>query len=399
MYTKELIKGKKWLAMADGPKHPVTGKRRQISRRGRTKKEAEQKVLDAIAAMKKYKIDESVVKKMTFEQLAAEWFNYYALTSGNKKGTLRIRKTEIQLLNKFIAKIYIVDITLRDYQEILNDLVAQGYARNTISGAHTTAGMIFKYAVKMNYLKENPISGAVVPKKRLTIEDIENNKIEEKYFEKHELEEFLLATKEFGLDLDFERFYLLAFSGMRSGELCALKWSDINFETNEIRITKTIYSEKNNMRDYELIPPKTAGSIRTIEMEDQIIDMLKDHQRRQKKRKLKSRIDPEEYHNENFVFARENGYPFVPFNLIPRMHRILKKTSIKKHATPHIFRHTHISMLTEAGVDLPTIMERVGHDDMKTTTQIYTHVTKKMKKDASQKVQQTFGNILNIGSL
>ncbi|XYJ23039.1 tyrosine-type recombinase/integrase [Bacillus velezensis] len=59
------------------------------------------------------------------------------------------------------------------------------------------------------------------------------------------------------------------------------------------------------------------------------------------------------------------------------MERILEKTSIKKHATPHIFRHTYISMLAEAKVDLPTVMERVGHDDMKTTMKIYTHVTKK----------------------
>ncbi|MER1249814.1 site-specific integrase [Bacillus sp. C10(2022)] len=396
MYTRELIKGKKWLAMADGPKHPVTGKRRQISRRGRTKKEAEQKVLDAIAAMKKYKIDESVVKKMTFEKLAAEWLHHYSLTSGNKKNTIRIRKQEIGILNEYIAKSNIAEITTREYQNILNDLIEEEYARNTVKGVHVTARMIFNYAVTVKLLKDNPVLGAAVPKKRLTVEEIEKNKIEEKYLEKDELEEFLFAVKKFGLDMDLERFYLLAFSGMRSGELCALKWSDVNFETSEIRITKTIYSEK-GMEGYELTPPKTAGSIRTIEIDAQVMEMLKNFQTRQKKRKLRSRIDPEKYHDENFMFAREDGYPYLQRTLIDRMDRILKKTSIKKKATPHIFRHTHISMLTEAGIDLSSIMERVGHDDMKTTMRIYTHVTKKMKKDASQKVQDTFGNILNIG--
>ncbi|MEN7389913.1 tyrosine-type recombinase/integrase [Bacillus licheniformis] len=397
MYTQELIKGKKWLAMADGPKHPVTGKRRQISRRGKTKKEAEKRVLEAIAKLKEYGIDETIVRKMTFGKLAAEWLRDYALTSGNKNNTIRIRQKEINILNKFMAQKIITEITTREYQKILNDLTEQGYARNTISGVHTTAGMIFRYAVKVKLLKESPVSGTSVPKKRLTIEDIENNKIDEKYLEKEELEEFLLTVKEFGLDMDLERFYLLAFSGMRSGELCALKWSDLNFETNEIRITKTIYSETNNMKDYELTPPKTPGSIRTIQIEDQIMEMLKDFQTKQKKIRLRSRIPAEDYHNENFVFSRENGYPFLQYNIIARMKRLLEKTSIKKRATPHIFRHTHISMLTEAGVDLPTIMKKVGHDDMKTTMKIYTHVTEKMKKDASQKVQETFGNILNIG--
>ncbi|MCY9153663.1 site-specific integrase [Bacillus haynesii] len=396
MYTEELIKGKKWLAIADGPKHPVTGKRRQISRRGRTKKEAEQRVLDAIAAMKKYKIDESVVKKMTFEKLAAEWLHHYSLTSGNKKNTIRIRKQEIGILNEYIAKSNIAEITTREYQNILNDLIEEEYARNTVKGVHVTARMIFNYAVTVKLLKDNPVLGAAVPKKRLTVEEIEKNKIEEKYLEKDELEEFLIAVKKFGLDMDLERFYLLAFSGMRSGELCALKWSDVNFETSEIRITKTIYSEK-GMKGYELTPPKTAGSIRTIEIDAQVMEMLKIFQTRQKKRKLRTRIDPEKYHDENFMFASEDGYPYLQRTLIDRMDRILKKTSIKKKATPHIFRHTHISMLTEAGIDLSSIMERVGHDDMKTTMKIYTHVTKKMKKDASQKVQDTFGNILNIG--
>ncbi|WP_375335796.1 tyrosine-type recombinase/integrase [Bacillus sp. WMMC1349] len=188
---------------------------------------------------------------------------------------------------------------------------------------------------------------------------------------------------------------LLAFFGMRSGELCALKWSDINFQTKEIRITKTIYSESNNMKEYELTPPKTAGSIRKIEVEKQVIEMLKRFQVKQKKRK-RSCIK-EEYYDGNFVFARKNGYPFLQKNIVVRMERILEKTSIKKHVTTHIFRHTHISMLTEAGVDLATIMKKVGHDDMKTTMKIYTHVTAKMKEDASQKVQKTFGNILNIG--
>lgn len=397
LYFEELVKGKKWLAVGDGPRDPVTGKRKQIARRGKTKKEAEKRVLDAIAALVEDGIDESIVKKMTFEKLAADWIRDYALTTGNKKGTIRIRTKEIKILNRYIAKTNIAKITTRKYQKILNDLTEQGYARNTISGVHTTAGLIFKYAIQQKLLKHSPTEGAVVPKKRLTVEDIENNPIEEKYFEKEELEEFLLTVKEFGLDMDLERFYLLAFSGMRSGELCALKWTDINFETNEIRITKTIYSENNNMKEYELVPPKTAGSVRTIEVEDQIMDMLKEYQMRQKKRRLQSRIKPEEYHDGNFVFARENGYPFLPKNIIVRMERLLEKTSIKKHATPHIFRHTHISMLTEARVDITTIMKRVGHDDMKTTMRIYTHVTEKMKEDASQKVQKTFGNILNIG--
>jgi site-specific recombinase XerD len=99
---------------------------------------------------------------------------------------------------------------------------------------------------------------------------------------------------------------------------------------------------------------------------------------------------------KSFVFCRGSRYPFAPKNILDRMNRILEYTSIKKHATPHIFRHTHVSMLTEAGGDLADIMERVGHDDMKTTLKIYTHVTNKMKEETSEKVHRTYGSLLNL---
>ena len=104
------------------------------------------------------------------------------------------------------------------------------------------------------------------------------------------------------------------------------------------------------------------------------MDMLRELVRINDKHKMKYRTVLDDYHDKDFVFSRGNGYPFVTKTVLNRMNRILDKTSIKKHATPHIFRHTHISMLTEAGVKLPTIMKKVGHEDVKTTMGIYTHV-------------------------
>lgn len=83
--------------------------------------------------------------------------------------------------------------------------------------------------------------------------------------------------REHGLDLDLECFCLLAFSGIRSGELCALNWSDIEFDNNEIRIIKTLYNEDNNMRNYESTPSKTEGSIRSVTIENEIIQLLRSH--------------------------------------------------------------------------------------------------------------------------
>lgn len=389
---------KRWVCVADGPPNPATGKRNQITRRGKTKKEAMNRVNDAIYALQKDGIDQRIGRNMTFDTLADEWIATYALT-GVKRGTIRIREKEIKILNRFIAKTPISNISHSTYQKIINE-IAPDYARTTVQGVNTTAGMIFRYAVRDKLIKDDPTVGVVIPKKRKTVEEIESEPIEQGYLDKSEITDFLNAVTKHGLDLDIERFYLLAFSGMRSGELCALKWSDIDFRNNTIRITKTLYNENNNMKEYELTPPKTDGSIRTIEIEKSIMELLKSHRKRQLKVTAKYREEElSEYHDGNFVFCRVNGYPYIQKNIINRMARLLAFTQIKKSATPHIFRHTHISMMTEAGVDLNTIMERVGHDDMQTTLRIYTHVTNKMKKDASEKMTSTFGNILqNIDS-
>ncbi|MFJ8245219.1 tyrosine-type recombinase/integrase [Peribacillus asahii] len=390
--------GYKWICVKDGPSDPVTGKRQQISRRADTKKEAEAKVDEALKKLTEHGISEKKVRNLPFEKVAEEWINTYS-RGKVKASTVRIRRSEIKILLRYIAKVNIDKVTSRMHQKILNDLDDKGYSKTTIEGVHITAGMIFKYAVKEKMRIDNPCVGAVIPVKKLTVEDIENNTIGEKYLERLELFEFLNVVKKHGLEFDLERFYLLAFSGMRSGEMCALKWPDINFDTNEIRITKTLYNPNNNMQKYELTPPKTAGSIRTIDIDDSIMKMLKTHKAKQAEKKLANRHKYKDYHDKNFVFCHDNGYPFVQLNLILRMNRLLKMTSIKKHATPHIFRHTHISMLAEAGVDLITIMKRVGHDDRETTLKIYTHVTEKMKKNASEKIKNHFESILNLTEL
>ncbi|WP_200411820.1 site-specific integrase [Virgibacillus salexigens] len=394
MYCKK-IKTKsgqvKWECVVDGPRDPATGRRKQITRRAKTQREAKKRAQDAVRSIDEDKIDENSGKRITFDQVASGWMNVYKQT-GVKRSTVRIREKEVAILNRYMAKTPIANITYSMYQKFIND-ISPDYARTTVQGVNTSAGMIFQHAVKDKLIKESPNREVVIPRKRKTVEEIELEPIEQKFLTNDELNEFLNAVLQHGQELDIERFYLLAFSGMRSGELCALKWSDIDFETNTIRITKTLYNEDNNMRKYELTPPKTNGSIRSFEMDKKIMQLIKSHYRRQKKIRMKYRSELE--HDGNFVFCRANGYPYIQKNIVTRMARLLEYTNIEKKATPHIFRHTHISMLAEAGVDLATVMERVGHDDPQTTLKIYTHVTKKMKKDASAKVSNFYENTLS----
>ncbi|MEK3882376.1 tyrosine-type recombinase/integrase [Paenibacillus sp. PL2-23] len=390
--------GYKWVCTKEGPPDPVSGKRNQIARRADTKKEAEARVDKVLKALKEDGINEKKNKNLPFIHVAEEWLETYKRTKV-KKNTIRLRGNSIATLNKYIKNLNIDKITPKKHQSILNDLFDKGYAKSTIEGVHVTANLIYKHAIKEKYRKDNPATGATIPVKRRTVEEIEANPIEEKYLESHELTEFLNAVRKYGLDQDKEMFYLLAFTGMRIGEALALKWTDINFETHRIRVTKTMYNENNNMREFELQPPKTDASIRDFDVDEDITNMLQNHYKTQTKLKMATRHLLPEYYDSNFVFTHDNGYPLVYKHIANRMERVMRKTNIHKHATSHIFRHTHVSMMAEAGVDLATIMARVGHDDPKTTLQIYTHVTKKMEKNATQKVKIVFADLLKAAAL
>lgn len=281
-------------------------------------------------------------------------------------------------------------------QNILVDLDKQGLSRSLLDGVKVTANFIFKHGIRHKLRNDNPAADIVIPKRRLTVEEIERTEINEKYFEEDELHAFLRASVAQGLENDMEWFYVMAFTGMRVGEVCALKWTDINFEEKTIRITKTMDMPNHNMREYALTPPKTKKSIRVIEVDDELLQLLKKHKVRQSKTRLKFRKEIADYHDANFIFCRDNGYPYASQFVYDRTIRLCKKAGVSKIEGPHILRHTYITMLTEAEVDLDTIMNRVGHEDSRTTKSIYTHITKKMKKDATEQVHTRFGDLFKM---
>lgn len=389
--------GYKWICTLEGPPDPLTGKRKQIPRRGDTQKEAfarAQAVYDQLSRG----INAKKNKSLIFENVAEEWFRVYS-KGKVKKRSIITRGVEIKNLNKHFAKRKISSITHRDFQECLYQLFEQGYSFNTISGFKTTGNMIFKYAIKNKYILDNPTTDSIIPVKMLTVAEIENKDqlVEEKYLDRVELINFFNVINIYGIYLDKEIFNLLAFSGFRSGELCALKWPDIDFEANHIRITKTLHAK--SFINYELTPPKTTSSIRVVPIDESIMNILKKFQQQSDNSYLQHKKMYKHYHDENFVFRKPDGYPIHQKYILTRMQQLMKKTTIKKHATPHIFRHTYISMLAEAGVDLITIMKRVGHRDEKITLGIYTHVTQKMQNNADQKLKKHFAEVLNMSVL
>ena len=323
----------------------------------------------------------------TFKQVADDWIKQYA--NDVKVSSVRARKKSIQhAIERFNTK-PIQTIKKHDYQRFVDDMSAQ-YSKNYVDSIVASTNMIFKYANDMRLIKAMPSEGIKRPKKKVSVEELEDIEIHKKFLEKDELFKFLEVAKyHHSPQNSFEVFTTLAYTGMRAGELLALKWSDIDFENNTISITKTYYNPNNNKKHYQILTPKTESSIGKISVDPHVIQLLKDY-----KVNVQDTWKNELYVDNNFVFTDVNGYPLVIKKLSTWIQAIMKKTDItNKHISTHSFRHTHCALLIEAGVHIKEIQERLRHKDINTTMNIYAKITNSYKKDASQKFSKLMENV------
>jgi integrase len=399
MYCRkvEAKKGTAWECIEEIPKDPVTGKRRRITARGKTKPEAKAKLEQKVREITEYGLTTDPTQSgITFEQLAQEWLK---VTKKNTKNSAQdSRVYHVKRFGKYIANIPVRSITKKMYQNVIDGMHSDGYSFNTIYSAHSVAKKIFRQGISWDIIKSSPAEMAILPKLVLTIEQIEKDEMEEKYLELNELKTFVHVISKHGLIHDEAIFLLLTFTGMRVGELLALKWKDILFDTKEISITKTLYNIESKKESYQLLTPKTLTSIRKISIDDKLISLLKKHRQIQNQQKMRMRTI---WHDEDFVITRDDGYPMSPRFVHYRMKRLEsfyhKVEGVKKKKLhPHLLRHTHTAMLTEAGADLRAIMQRLGHSDSKTTLSVYTHITEKLKRDTSDKLAAAFGDLMNL---
>lgn len=365
-----------WEYVISAGKDPVTGKYTKIRKSGfRTKTAAKNEARRIEEELKQGTyLKES---KMTFGDFFQQWLAHYEKRA--KVSSVRARSIAGKRLLDAWENHPISSITMSMYQEHL-DALSLTMSANYLDSVHTTGRMVFTHALKQKLIKFNPTEHFEKPRmKKDVVED--EAEIMENFLDREELTKFLLLAKNEGLKDDLVVFATLAYSGLRIGELISLKESDIDFLTNEINVTKTYYNPTNSIKEFKLLTPKTKGSIRRFELDSFVVQLIKSHLKQQKEIKMRNR---RVYNDQGFIFADEQGYPPTVKKVAIRLQRLMKKMDIGKHITPHSFRHTNISLLIEANVPIGEIQRRAGHTDISTTMNIYSHMTKNTKEQASQ---------------
>ncbi|MBM7320251.1 site-specific integrase [Streptococcus suis] len=338
----------------------------------RIRKEA-QKILDAKIADILSKLKSS---EMLFTDLFDQWWTFYQQEI--KRTSIASLKGNIkEIRDSFGLDIKVVNIDPKYVQNYLDNLDC---SRNKKERTKSMLNLAFDYAVDLDIIKDNPSRRAKLPRIKKTLEDWK--KIEEKYLEEDEIKPLL---KELFRRPSTYRAALLAefmsLNGCRIGEAVSLEPENRDFETKILQLHGT-YDHTDGYRNGEKTTPKTNASYRETFMTKREMEIIEELEFMNE---LEKNTNPR-YRDMGYIFTTKNGVPIQTnsFNLALKKANERLEKPIQKNLTSHIFRHTLVSRLAENRVPLKAIMDRVGHADAKTTTQIYTHVTKKLKANVAE---------------
>lgn len=185
-------------------------------------------------------------------------------------------------------------------------------------------------------------------------------------------------------------FYMALFGGFRRGELLALTWDDIDFDTGTAQINKSL------TRTREGIITKTTknrSSDRSVVLPAECMELLHRHRIAQKKHRLAVGSYWQEH---NMIFTQDNGKPLDPDTPSKAFRKILKRyNACHAEKLPEIslhgLRHTSATLLISGNLDVKTISARLGHADTSTTLNIYSHALKKRDEEAAQALGEMLG--------
>ena len=179
---------------------------------------------------------------------------------------------------------------------------------------------------------------------------------------------------------------LASVTGLRRGELLALRWSDVDLETGECRVVRALQEVPGEV---SFKAPKTNKGRRVVLLPRLALMALKAHRAIQNEGKLL--LGPG-YQDQDLILARADGTPWPPSQFSSEFARLVKKKGIQ--ITFHGLRHSHASQLLKAGVPVKVVSERLGHSTTSVTMDIYAHTLPNMQAEAVAKIDAALGKAI-----
>lgn len=395
-------RGKYWEYEFDAAK--VAGKRNRISKSGyKTKAEA---VAAGAAAMAEYNSSgiKFIPSEMSYADFLDYWIESYCLIT-LKKTTLDNYKKRIKAhIKPSLGAYKLTSLTTAGLQKFINSKIEAQYSLNTLSVLRGILTGSLQYAVRQNMLKNNPAREIRIPTERST-ESLQLRSAPHRYLPPDVIEKI------------FERFpekhpshipLMLGYRcGLRLGEAFAITWDCVDLEKGQIYINKQV--QWNPAEQWWFFTNPKFNSFRTIDLDNTLLELLK----RERKRQDKDRAYYEDmytvyYENDvrGLVTSPDKASSVTPIELmLVRQDGSYIQARTMQHAssvihyelgvkdfTFHSLRHTHATMLAEAGMPQKYTQQRLGHKDISVTLKYYTHLTDKMSEIGGKILESMFAD-------
>lgn len=292
----------------------------------------------------------------TFEAFSDTWFRSYVIPT-NKPSEQDNKSIFLKKhLVPFFGNCRLDKITHYAIEQFVAGQVASEYAPATINLHLSTLKRALKSAVEWGILKKNPAD---------TIKKLKNDAESWQFLDFDEAEAFLSAVP-----LQWKTHFLVALrTGLRKGELCALRWRDVDWANQAIHVRHSLYKG-------ELTSPKSKDSIRTVPLPADA------------KQALQEQREKEQSFKTEFVFPSRSGGPLEPRTLQRPLRAANKNSGLDKRLRFHDTRHTYASHLVMAGVPIRTVKDLLGHSSLDQTLK-YAHITGETHREAVQTLEAT----------
>ena len=351
---------------------PVTGKRIIRNVLGKTQAEVRRKLVEAVASVEA--LDVSRSREYTVASWLHCWYDLYAQPNIRQTTAERYRlMMDIYTIPR-IGDIKLVKLTSRDLQQLYKELMESGrvnrksgqgnpgLSTTTVHSVHLMLHTALERAVKERLILRNPADDCIPPKiqrKEMQILPPEHMKA------------YLDAADRRGL---LAMFYLELTTGLRKGELVALRWSDVDVANRTIFVSRQYI--KNPSGELTLSRPKTETSVRKISIPQEAVDLL---------------VAEHAKHPETPCLfpSPVTGGMYHPDSVVNLHKKILKDAGLP-HIRFHDLRHTFATVALQNGIDVKTVSAMLGHYDAGFTLRTYTHATRQMQDEAAQ----TMGNFM-----
>ena len=293
--------------------------------------------------------------------------------------------------DSYLGKTQLKKITTTQIQRFINDKSQNGRADNSGGLSRSSVKHIFnvlygslEQAVKINLLNYNQGKAITLPKKE---------RREILYFTPEQANLFLESVKG---SKYYSLYALVLVLGLRLGEAVALRWENVDLEAktisvklNAVIVSKEEQTEKGVLHsEVVLQTPKTKRSLRTLYIEDPVLSMLK--ALRENQIKTNQEVG-DAFIDSGFVFTNDHGKMMHPRSIQDHFKRAIRKSGLP-NLHFHCLRHTAATLMLYNGVDIKTVQEILGHEQIQTTLDIYTHVIDSRKQEA----QKTIYSSINI---